>query len=56
MAAASVYVMTLDKSEYRKQTQPMLSHINLSYGDDLAIRELKCLVEIGGFEPPTSGL
>src|SRR5512139_3300395 len=40
MAAASVHVMNLDAAEYRRHTQPMLSHINVGYGDDLTILEL----------------
>ena len=40
MAAASVYVMNLDKAAYDAHTQPMLSHINVGYGSDITIREL----------------
>lgn len=40
MAAACVHVMTLDKAIYEQQTQSMLSHINVGYGDDVTIREL----------------
>lgn len=40
MAAASVHVMNLDKAAYEKHTQPMQSHINVGYGDDVTIREL----------------
>lgn len=40
MAAASVYVMNLDKSTYDAHTQPMQSHINVGYGDDVTISEL----------------
>jgi GDP-L-fucose synthase len=40
MAAASVYVMNLDKYTYEAQTQPMQSHINVGYGEDVTIREL----------------
>jgi GDP-L-fucose synthase len=39
MAAASVYVMNLDKAIYDQQTQPMLSHINVGYGLDVSIAE-----------------
>ena len=39
MAAASVYVMNLDKATYDQQTQPMLSHINVGYGSDVSIAE-----------------
>jgi GDP-L-fucose synthase len=40
MAAASVFVMQLDKSTYISQTQPMQSHINVGYGNDVTINEL----------------
>lgn len=40
MAAASVYVMELDPSKYNKNTQPMLSHINVGTGVDCTIREM----------------
>jgi len=40
MAAASVHVMNLKKAVYDQHTQPMLSHINVGYGDDVTIREL----------------
>lgn len=44
MAAASVHVMNLDKAVYDQHTQPMLSHINVGYGDDVTIRELALAV------------
>jgi GDP-L-fucose synthase len=44
MAAASVHVMNLDKAVYDQHTQPMLSHINVGYGDDVTIRELALTV------------
>ncbi|MFC3678336.1 GDP-L-fucose synthase [Ferrovibrio xuzhouensis] len=40
MAAASLYVMNLDKAVYEQHTQPMLSHINVGCGDDITISEL----------------
>jgi len=40
MAAASVFVMELDKKTYDSQTQPMQSHINVGYGSDITIAEL----------------
>lgn len=40
MAAASIFVMELDKSTYEKHTSPMLSHINVGTGVDCTIREL----------------
>jgi len=40
MAAASVYVMNLDKRIYDQYTEPMLSHINVGYGSDVTIKSL----------------
>jgi GDP-L-fucose synthase len=40
MAAASVFVMLLDKATYDSQTQPMQSHINVGFGSDVTINEL----------------
>lgn len=40
MAAASVFVMNLDKTTYAAQTLPMQSHLNVGFGDDVTIREL----------------
>lgn len=40
MAAASIYVMELDKKRYDANTAPMLSHINVGTGEDCTIREL----------------
>jgi GDP-L-fucose synthase len=44
MAAASVYVMNLEKTVYDAHTQPMLSHINVGCSEDLTIRELANIV------------
>jgi GDP-L-fucose synthase len=40
MAAASVFVMGLDKAIYDQHTQPMQSHINVGFGSDITIAEL----------------
>ncbi|GAB6069230.1 GDP-L-fucose synthase [Thiomicrorhabdus hydrogeniphila] len=40
MAQASIFVMNLDNATYQKETQPMLSHINVGTGVDCTIREL----------------
>ena len=40
MAAASIFVMDLDKTTYDSQTQPMQSHINVGFGSDVTISEL----------------
>ncbi len=40
MAAASVFVMELDKRLYDQHTDQMQSHINVGFGSDITIREL----------------
>jgi GDP-L-fucose synthase len=40
MAAASVFVMELDRPAYDAQTQPMQSHINVGFGSDVTIAQL----------------
>jgi GDP-L-fucose synthase len=40
MAAASVFVMNLDKAIYDQHTSPMESHLNVGYGSDITIAEL----------------
>lgn len=40
MAEASLFVMDLDKDTYDRETEPMLSHINVGTGTDVTIREL----------------
>ncbi|BAK65692.1 GDP-L-fucose synthase [Sphingobium sp. SYK-6] len=44
MAEASLFVMDLSKDVYEANTEPMLSHINVGYGDDVSIAELAQLV------------
>lgn len=51
MAAASVFVMELDKKTYDQQTDPMQSHINVGFGSDITIAELaKVVGEAVGYE------
>lgn len=51
MAAASVFLMDLDKAIYDKHTQPMQSHINVGYGSDITIAELaKAVGEAVGYQ------
>ncbi|EKH6497957.1 GDP-L-fucose synthase [Providencia rettgeri] len=51
MAAASVYVMELDKKTYQENTQPMLSHINVGTGVDCTIREMaETIAKVVGFK------
>ena len=40
MAAASAFVMNLPKATLDAHTQPMQSHINVGFGDDISIKEL----------------
>jgi len=40
MAAASIFVMGLDKVAYNAQTEPMQSYINVGFGSDVTINEL----------------
>ena len=40
MAAASVFVMELDKATYDQHTESMQSHINVGFGSDVTIAEL----------------
>jgi GDP-L-fucose synthase len=51
MAAACLHVMNLDKSIYDQHTEPMLSHINVGYGEDITITKLADLIaECVGYE------
>lgn len=44
MAEACLHVMGLDMDTYRKNTEPMLSHINVGTGEDLTIHELAIII------------
>jgi len=44
MAAASVFVMNLPKAALDAHTQPMQSHINVGFGEDITIKELALAV------------
>jgi GDP-L-fucose synthase len=44
MAAASVFVMNLPKATLAAHTQPMQSHINVGFGEDITIKELALAV------------
>jgi GDP-L-fucose synthase len=51
MANASVYIMDLDQSTYKKNTEDMLSHINVGSGEDLTIASLaKIIGEVVGYK------
>jgi GDP-L-fucose synthase len=50
MAAASIFVMNLDKSIYAANTEPMLSHINVGTGEDCTIKQLtETVAKVVGF-------
>ena len=40
MAAASVFLMELDREAYEAQTEPLQGHINIGYGQDVTIKHL----------------
>ncbi|MEM0935374.1 MAG: GDP-L-fucose synthase [Pseudomonadota bacterium] len=44
MAAASLFVLGLDRAAYAAATEPMLSHINVGTGTDVSILELAGMV------------
>ncbi len=51
MAAASIFVMNLDKSIYAANTEPMLSHINVGTGQDCTIKQLtETVAKVVGFK------
>jgi GDP-L-fucose synthase len=53
MAEASVFVMELARATYDSVTQPMSSHINVGYGQDITIRDVAQLVAgIVGYSGP----
>jgi GDP-L-fucose synthase len=50
MAAASVFVMELAKNIYDQHTEPMQSHINVGFGDDVTIADLaKAVARVTGY-------
>ncbi|CUI01040.1 GDP-L-fucose synthase [Leisingera aquaemixtae] len=50
MAAASLFVMDLAPEDYKRETTPMLSHINVGTGRDMTIRELaESIARVTGF-------
>lgn len=50
MAAASIFVMELDKASYDANTEPMLSHINVGTGVDCTIKQLtETVAKVVGF-------
>jgi GDP-L-fucose synthase len=55
MAAASVFVMELEKAIYDQHTDSMQSHINVGFGSDITIAELaKAVGDIVGYQGKVS--
>lgn len=51
MAAAALFVMNLPVKEYRANTQPMLSHINVGSGQDISIAGLASVIaQVVGYQ------
>ena len=51
MAAASTFVMELNKASYDKQVEPMQNHINVGYGSDVTIADLaKTVAKVIGYQ------
>lgn len=51
MAAASIFVMQLEKAQYDAKTEPMQSHINVGFGDDVSIAQLAAAVaKVTGYQ------
>ncbi len=51
MAAASLFVLNLDKETYDANTEPMLSHINVGSGTDITIRQLaETIAKVTGYK------
>ena len=44
MASAAIHIMNLEKSEYLKNTEPQLSHINVGSGKEYTISDLAMLI------------
>ena len=55
MAHASLFVLELDEQTYKANTQPMLSHINVGTGKDMAIHEMaETMKQVVGYQGKVS--
>ncbi|MBU3549893.1 NAD-dependent epimerase/dehydratase family protein [Polynucleobacter sp. MWH-Berg-3C6] len=51
MAAACVFLMSLDKLAYQSHTQPMQSYLNVGFGTDVTIKELvEAIAKVTGYQ------
>lgn len=51
MAEASIFVMNLEREIYQRETEPMLSHINVGTGMDCTIKELtETVAKVVGYQ------
>ncbi len=51
IAAACVHIMNLPKAAYDQHTSPMLSHVNVGYGQDVTIAEVaQTIAQVVGYE------
>ena len=51
MASASIHIMNLKELQYKKNLNPMLSHINIGSGKDISIHDLANLIcDVVGYE------
>ena len=51
MAAASIFVMNVDKATYEENTEPMLSHFNVGTGVDCTIKEMALtMADVVGYQ------
>jgi GDP-L-fucose synthase len=50
MADASIYIMNIDKKTLEREIDPMLSHINIGTGADIAIKDVSQIIkEVVGY-------
>lgn len=50
MAEASLFVLDLPLEVYEANTEPMLSHVNVGYGEDVSVAELASMIaQVTGF-------
>lgn len=51
LASAAMHILSIEKEDYQRATQPMLSHINVGTGQDVTIRQLaETIADTVGFK------